>query len=324
MAESFQTTRYQRRRGERITDFINRFDEAIQRLPNDGVSFGEEQHVSSGFFLQWLSLAAERRERVAAALQDKDYKLEQVKSIVIQMFPELHMVELRHRAVERPRTTAHHGGTNVSKKGGGKSHGAMAAKLESDKSEEATSEADDLEDLVLDDMQGVVREGLEALAADLDVARDFFTPEGAAAREDAAVCPEAPQAVREVRKHLGRGLPASRGHRGGGLGESNGHTTGWAPNGGGRALADKIRARKAKSACHACGRKDHWAGDSECLQGCRLWHCGRCTARHGHKPRWPVVPAAPSPTTSRTSSSAEPQAGFEPGRTEPLPATGMC
>lgn len=51
---------------------------------------------------------------------------------MIRMFPEVHMVGVRHGAHGRARAAANHGGKSTGKRGGGKSRNAMAAEVESD------------------------------------------------------------------------------------------------------------------------------------------------------------------------------------------------
>lgn len=74
MAEFFRTSRHQHTPplGERVTDFITRFGEAVQRLSDDRASFGQETRVLGWFLVQRLNLTAGSRECVVAALPDED------------------------------------------------------------------------------------------------------------------------------------------------------------------------------------------------------------------------------------------------------------
>lgn len=203
------------------------------------------------------NLAAERRERVLAVLPNEGCTLEPLTSIVTNMFPKLHMVELRHSFPGRPRVTAHHCGKNTCKKGGGKSPEAMKARVESDEPGEDMPEADDPEDVALDDVQGVIRDDLEALAAELDEANGEFPLEDTAALDAKlrlAEIPEALEAVRDARRKIGRGRSFGRGQGRRGNGESRKRVSVGAAGGDrGRAFPDNIFTRgSAKSTCHVC------------------------------------------------------------------------
>lgn len=93
----------------------------------------------------------------------------------------------------------------------------MAAELEP---EEAKPEADDLENLVLDDVQGMACGGLEALATD-------HRRLPARCLEDAAV--RLAQVPRGRPRGAQAARPASRGQERGEKGKSHGRTTGGAP-----------------------------------------------------------------------------------------------
>ena len=63
MQEFFGTTRYRRMSGERITDWITRWDE-------DGVKFLEQQDIAGWFFLRMANLSPESRELVLAQVPE--------------------------------------------------------------------------------------------------------------------------------------------------------------------------------------------------------------------------------------------------------------
>lgn len=241
MAEFYRTTQYQRRYAKRVSDLFTQFEEAVQTLSDNGAFFGEDNYELGWFFALRCNVAA---------LPDEDYKLEPLKSIMNTLFPELHWSSCGTFSPGRQRGAAYHGGQITGKTCGGKSRDASTAEMDGKDPEGVTSGADDHEDIALHDIHGMVREELEALAADLEDASDDFQPDGAVAVEDAAVrlaqIPEALAVVCEACRQLGRGRSSGcgQGHAG------KDKAANRAPSGISCALADKIRAKKAKSACH--------------------------------------------------------------------------
>ena len=45
MSDFLKGTRYNRRAGERMTDFVARFEEGVQRLEDDGVRFADQDDI---------------------------------------------------------------------------------------------------------------------------------------------------------------------------------------------------------------------------------------------------------------------------------------
>ena len=110
------------------------------------------------------------------------------------------------------------------------------------------------------DLQNILQDELNGLAGDLEASGDgveeYLDPTVAADLERACAqvsdASEALQTIRDIRAGLkGRGKGKSKGK-----GKS-----------GNRSSTDPqaaVRAKKAKSKCHVCGKMGHWSGDPEC------------------------------------------------------------
>ena len=68
MTDFFKGNRYQRRPGQRMTEFTAIFEEGLERLRREGMCVGALQPTLGWFFLQHASLTPERRERALTAL----------------------------------------------------------------------------------------------------------------------------------------------------------------------------------------------------------------------------------------------------------------
>merc|ERR1712086_552629 len=66
--------KYCRKNGERITDWISRWDEGVRRMSDDGVKFLEQSDLAAWFFLRMSTLSPIRREMVLAKVpHGKDF-----------------------------------------------------------------------------------------------------------------------------------------------------------------------------------------------------------------------------------------------------------
>ncbi|CAK0841034.1 unnamed protein product, partial [Prorocentrum cordatum] len=236
--EFFESQRYNRRSGERITDFIPRFEEGLQRLEDVGVQFADEDDVLGWWFLKKCTLNAERHEQVVAALRDEKYRFTHVKKIVARLFPNLHVNEPRRLPPPgflRDEVATVDSSTEVD------------SKAEGQGDDEECDEANEVNADQVSDVQGFVRHELEALAAEIEESQIDLPTEQTTALEEAALqesqLPEAVEIIRDAREKLSR-----KGGRG---------------KGRGRDLADKLKERKKKSTCKACGKTGRWAGDPE-------------------------------------------------------------
>ena len=93
-----------REQGERVTDYITRFEEGIKTLHEINLLTIDE--VPGWMLMRTASMTQERRERLIAALLDEHFRINDVKRVLARLFPELHINE--HREFDgqsrRPRT----------------------------------------------------------------------------------------------------------------------------------------------------------------------------------------------------------------------------
>ena len=93
MTRFFEQHEYFRRRGERISEYIIRWDESVERLQEAGVDVMKMEDIPGWFFLRGAGLNLERRERVLGQLKDDHYPVEDIKNICIRFFPDIHTNE---------------------------------------------------------------------------------------------------------------------------------------------------------------------------------------------------------------------------------------
>ena len=93
MTKFFEQREYFRRRGERISEYTVRWDESVERLEEAGVDVMKMEDIPGWFFLRGDGLNLERRERVLGQLKDDHFPIEDVKSICIRFFPNIHTNE---------------------------------------------------------------------------------------------------------------------------------------------------------------------------------------------------------------------------------------
>ena len=240
-------TRYHRRRGERMSEWLVRYDEGLSTLADQGVDMSAMGDLAGWFLLMRAGLTAERRERVIASLEDDRYDPAVIRPILIRQFQELHIGESRGRTLAAPsfRSRSSTGSTRASSGGSSwRRGGGRSTNIVDDDDDEAYDEDDDGgwqdEDGGLEPIQEephqppeiaqVVRQELEMLENDLQemgLAEDqdlesFMGAEETMALERAAVelanIPEALATVRDARRRVrGRGR-GNRGGRGGGGG----------------------------------------------------------------------------------------------------------
>ena len=89
------SNKLQRKRGERITDHITRFEEGIKTLQDNDINLLTIDDVPGWMLMRKASLTQERRERLIAALPDEHFAINDVKRVSVRLFPELHINEHR-------------------------------------------------------------------------------------------------------------------------------------------------------------------------------------------------------------------------------------
>ena len=91
----FASNKLQRKRGERITDYITRFEEGIKTLQDNDINLQAIDDVPGWMLMRKASLTQERRERLIAALPDERFAINDVTRVLVRLFPELHINEHR-------------------------------------------------------------------------------------------------------------------------------------------------------------------------------------------------------------------------------------
>ena len=302
MREFFKEERYARRPGERLTDWLPRWDLGLERLRRDGVDLAGIDDLSGWYFLEHARLGETRLELVRTSIQDpaQQYHLGTLRQIVLRLFPHVHTREGRSHATSFSRQRQVY-----------EAHAESEYQPAASGEEAATAGADDEEwyeydpegfpapgegdeDYSPEYLADALQTELDTLAADLDESADYEYGDGLTEDEQhrldeaaatLAGAGEALEVVRALRQRLrtgkGRGGRGGRGRKGsgptqrpGGKGivptsppRGKGGRKGKDSKGKGKGKASDQRGlaeRKARSHCRICGRIGHWAGDPEC------------------------------------------------------------
>ena len=103
----FASSKLHKKRSNRVTDYITLFEEGIKTLQDDEINLLTTDDVPGWMLMRKASLTLERRERLIVALPDEHLGINDVKRVLVRLFPELHINE--HRESEghsrRPKTT---------------------------------------------------------------------------------------------------------------------------------------------------------------------------------------------------------------------------
>lgn len=279
MDKVFSSNQLYRRKGERITDWLTRFDEAEDQLKENGIDLEAITEIKGYFLFTRAGLNEERRERLLASLPDDSYPAMVIRAKLVRQFGRIHINEKS----STPTTTTDAKGKSKGSKAAGRK--AYEHRKPFQKRQVLTVQEEDDDDDYGDDdgggedeggaseqefdpstLQGNMRSEIEALASELESRNadmgDYFN-ESQVAKVDEAVmslmnAPEALATVQTAREKMQRG--------------KNGR---FQP-GGGKAVAPKrgaakrkpmnktISDRKADTTCFDCGESGHWAGDKGC------------------------------------------------------------
>ena len=154
----FASNKLQRKRGERITDYITRFEEGIKTLQYNYINLLTIDDVPSWMLMRKASLTEERRERLIAALPDERFAINVVNRVLVRLFRELHITEHRESDGYSRRSRNDHTGPSS----------AYQRTLATGHEWADTDSVDDETDVNSADLQGFVRSELEALSAGVD------------------------------------------------------------------------------------------------------------------------------------------------------------
>ena len=219
----FASNKLQRKRGERTTDYITRFEEGIKTPQDNDINLLTIDDVPGWMLMRKASLTQERRERLIAALPDEHFAINDVKRVLVRLFPELHISEHRKSdGYSRRSRNDHTGSSSAYQRREQTSHPRRYRSTLATGHEWADIDSvDDETDVNSADLQGFARSELEALSAGID---DFpsdlssvFTQEESSKLENAAMdlssVPEALVTIRAARdkmkgKSEGKGEPA--------------------------------------------------------------------------------------------------------------------
>ncbi|CAE8585764.1 unnamed protein product [Polarella glacialis] len=228
MTEFTRSTKYWRRAGERVTDWVPRWDEGVHLLANAGVDLQTIPDLLGHYFYVMINVGPEHRERLLASLPGEHFDLKILKEKAIQYFPDIHTTETRRSLDQqqqftpgpstfgpnrfprdnrgrwkpyrcfRPRTTFETGLDEP-----------WADVVDSDAGDEVEpveSPSEGSEELDQADFQNVLRAELEAFATELDCnAADLFDPDELAQAEAAAASlADASEALAILRDARGR------------------------------------------------------------------------------------------------------------------------
>ena len=98
LKEFFQEQRTKRRPGERIAEWIPRWEEGVTRMEKDGIDFRSMADLPGFFFLEHVNLSESRLELVRSAVPaEKLYDLVELKSTIARLFPQVHLTEYRRQ-----------------------------------------------------------------------------------------------------------------------------------------------------------------------------------------------------------------------------------
>ena len=217
------SNKLQRKRGERITDYITRFEEGIKTLQDNDIDLLTIDDVPGWMLMRKASLTQERRERLIAALPDEHFAINDVKRVLVRLFPELHINKHRESdGYSRRLRNDHTGPSSAYQRREQTSYPRRYRSALATGHEWAdTDSVDDETDVNSAALQVFVRSELEALSAGID---DFpsdlssvFTQGESSKLENAAMdlssVPEALVTIRAAQNKMkgkseGKGEPA--------------------------------------------------------------------------------------------------------------------
>ena len=270
MESFFATNKFHRRPGMRMTEYNLLWHRGVEELAEVGIDLLQLGDVAGWFYLRGARLSEEQRERVLSTLPDEHFPVDRLKATLVRFFPALHLREARRPPQPPPRSTSSRfsGRSSAASSSYSRARGVHVAEheeaQEDQESEEEEGEEDESQsgEVLLTDLQGALRGELNDLVNEMEAAGDGDLPEELAGKLETACATlsdasEALQTVREARETFRKNQGPGGKPRPKPKPKKKGKA---AP----KKMGDKIKARKANSTCHVCGKKGHWSGDPEC------------------------------------------------------------
>ena len=100
----FGTTKYQRKRGMRMTEYNLHWQKGFDELKEVDIDLSKLEDVAGWFYLRGAGLTHEQRERVLAVLPDEHYPVEVLKATLVRFFPGIYLREAATMNVTRDAT----------------------------------------------------------------------------------------------------------------------------------------------------------------------------------------------------------------------------
>jgi hypothetical protein len=93
MTEFFRDPKFHRQLGERVSDYITRFDETLALLKDSGFDAESVPDLAGWAFIHMMRLNEEREERLISKVPDDEFPLAELKRHALSIFGSLHVHE---------------------------------------------------------------------------------------------------------------------------------------------------------------------------------------------------------------------------------------
>ena len=96
LRDFFREEKYKRKAGERIAEWLPRWEEGVDRLRRDGVDFAVIDDLPGWFMLEHANLSESRLEMLRSHVpKDKIHDLAELRQSFLRLFPHIHVGERR-------------------------------------------------------------------------------------------------------------------------------------------------------------------------------------------------------------------------------------
>ena len=290
LRDFFTDKKYVRRTGERLVEWIPRWEEGVTRLQRDGIDFFTVEDLPGFFFLEHVHLSESRLEMLRSAMdKDKLYDLRELKLAVQRLFPFIHKSE--RLSQPRRRYTAHVADQDDEEEEDEEEDDPQSNSSGPGRAGGGHDHDDDEGDHDLDDVQECYQAELQELAEELEELGELDADTVQQLEDAAITLSQSQQGLEVIRQHRarvkggrgkgGRRKGGGKSGRGAGSSKKKGpptHPPASRSSGGQRPSAKKsgkaqqsgrkpqqsIRDRKANSQCSVCFQYGHWHDDPEC------------------------------------------------------------